>query len=57
MVKVMCDDGVNFFHEPPYTEEEEDAFYAAMSKGPITILRPKTVATPAPKSQPRSPEE
>ncbi len=40
MVRKLCDDGVSYYNEPPYTEEEEMAIYKGMDiDGPVTILR------------------
>jgi len=48
MVRVRGSDG-GFFHEPPYTPEEERDFYRRMSGGPKTLLH-------APKPDPKSPQ-
>jgi hypothetical protein len=53
MVKRMCDDGIHFWHEPPYTEEEEMALYK-MIDGPITMLRaPSNPQNPSRPAQPQ----
>ena len=43
MVRKMAENGT-YYHEPPYTEEEEMAFYkmADNGDGPITILHPQS---------------
>lgn len=51
----------SYYHEPPYTEEEELDFYKRICSGPLTILhgaRPPAEKQPQPqKSPPPSPEE
>jgi hypothetical protein len=37
MVRVKGADG-GYFHEPPYTWEEEQDFYRRVSNGPITVV-------------------
>jgi hypothetical protein len=43
MVRKMAENG-SFYHEPPYTEEEELEIYRRMNAGPFKVLRadPKT---------------
>jgi hypothetical protein len=39
VVRKLCDDGVHYYNEPPYTEEEEDMIYRGMDiDGPAAIL-------------------
>jgi hypothetical protein len=48
MVRVKGADG-GYFHEPPYTWEEEQDFYRRVSGGPITVVHApaaKRVAKP-----------
>jgi len=53
MVRKLCDDGVSYYHEPPYTEEEEMEFYRRVGGGPVSILHaPKHEAPTSPKSPP-----
>ena len=33
-------------HEPPYTQAEEDEFYARVGRGPVTVARPAGVRRP-----------
>jgi hypothetical protein len=59
MVRVRADNGL-YFHEPPYTEEEEAEFYRRTGNGPVAILRPappKPSAAPKRKSPQQPPEE
>ncbi len=57
MVKKFSDSGLEY-HEPPYTWEEEQAFYKAIGRGPVTVLKGQPPdRQPAPKSQPQPPEE
>ena len=55
MVRVKADDG-GYYHEPPYTPEEERDFYKAVSGGPVTVIRrlPKT-EKPKPQKSPPPP--
>jgi hypothetical protein len=58
-VRVKGGDG-GYFHEPPYTPEEERDFYRAMAGGPKVVLHaPRPAATvvkpKSPKSRRRSP--
>ena len=61
MVRKMTDDGKGFYHEPPYTEAEEDMIYRGMAiDGPVTILRaprPASGSPPPPQKSPPPPEE
>jgi hypothetical protein len=51
LVRVKSDDG--YFHELPYTWEEERDFYRAMADGPKTVVH---APRPAPKTEePKSP--
>jgi hypothetical protein len=53
MVRKLCDNGISYYHEPPYTEEEEDMIYRGMDiDGPVTILH-----APRPSSTPPSPPQ
>jgi hypothetical protein len=59
MVRVKCDDG-GYFHEPPYTWDEERDFYRAMADGPRTVVHaprpaPETEEPKSPKSRRRPP--
>jgi hypothetical protein len=61
MVRKIAENG-SFYHEPPYTEEEELDLYCRMAGGPFKVLhasRPPAAAPehPLPKSPPRSPAE
>ncbi len=38
MVRRRAEDG-SYYHEPPYTWEEEQDFYARINAGPFTVLR------------------
>ena len=38
MVRKLCDDGVHYYHEPPYTEAEEDELYRRMDAGPFARI-------------------
>ena len=56
MVRKLCDDGVSYYNEPPYTEEEEMEIYRMMSiDRPVTILR--HVASVPPTLPRKSPPE
>ena len=45
-------------HGPPYTEEEENAFYEEFDpKGPIVLLRQRRDAKPQSELRPQEPEE
>jgi len=56
MVRLPTDDGKGFYHEPPYTEEEEADFYRRVGGGPVAILRgPKPAAATSPQLPPRPP--
>jgi hypothetical protein len=61
MVRKMCDDGIHYYHEPPYTWEEEMAIYKGMDiNGPVTILhgpRPASVVPSRPPGSRQKPEE
>jgi hypothetical protein len=39
MVKRYSDDGKSFWHEPPYTPEEEVDLYSRWGRGPVTVLK------------------
>lgn len=66
MVRVQAENG-SFYHEPPYTPEEEADFYRRTGNGPVAILKdrdsphgkapPKASAAPTKKSPPQPPEE
>jgi hypothetical protein len=60
MVRIRAENGL-YFHEPPYTPEEEEAdFYQRTGNGPVAILRPapqKPSAAPKSKSPQQPPEE
>ena len=45
MVRKTAENGT-FYHEPPYTEEEELEIYRRMNAGPFTILHPSPAAAP-----------
>jgi hypothetical protein len=51
----------SYYHEPPYTEEEELDFYRRIANGPFTILhgtpRPPAEKPPPQKSPQPRPEE
>jgi hypothetical protein len=51
MVRKRAENGT-FYHEPPYTAEEEHEFYRRTAGGPVTVVRPK--AEPQPPSSPHS---
>jgi hypothetical protein len=52
MVRVKGGDG-GYFHEPPYTEDEESDFYRRVGNGPVTVLHaPKTEKPKPPKPRP-----
>jgi hypothetical protein len=38
MVRKMAENG-SYYHEPPYTEEEELEIYRRMNAGPFKVLR------------------
>jgi hypothetical protein len=58
MVKIMTDDGKSWFHEPPYTWEEEQAIYRGMSlQSGATILHGRREEPKPQKSPPQLPEE
>jgi hypothetical protein len=42
MVRVKGAGGF-YFHEPPYTREEEQDFYRRVSKGPTTVVHAPAV--------------
>lgn len=45
MVRVRTETG-GYFHEPPYTEDEELELYRRMTEGPFTVLhRPAPAST------------
>jgi hypothetical protein len=50
-----------WYHEPPYTWQEQRDFYRAMSGGPVTVVHPPVLAkTDKPKrrkSPPQAPGE
>jgi hypothetical protein len=46
MVRVKGADG-GYFHEPPYTWEEEQDFYRRISGGPKVILHAPAAKNPA----------
>jgi hypothetical protein len=55
MVRKLCDDGIHYYHEPPYTWEEEMAIYKGMDiNGPVTILHGPRPASKAPSHPPGS---
>ena len=56
MVRIVCPDG-GVYHEPPYTWEEEQAFYRAMGNGPVTVLHRKAEKEPVKESSPPAPAE
>ena len=60
MVRKPTDTG-GWYHEPPYTWEEEMAIYKGMDiDGPVTILRgprPDAKPLPLPQKSPPPPEE
>jgi hypothetical protein len=59
MVRKMDDKG-GYYHEPPYTWEEEMAIYKGMDiDGPVTVLRgPRPASTPSiPPQKPLPPQE
>jgi hypothetical protein len=56
MVRIVNEDG-SAYHEPPYTWEEEQAFYRAIGKGPITVLHRRIETQPPPKLPTDRPEE
>jgi hypothetical protein len=61
--RIVKADGTVFeMHGPPYTEEEEDAFYRRYAKGMMSgqatvVHRKATPAEPAPKAAPTTTEE
>ena len=53
IVMLVTVDGVSW-HEPPYTEEEEDELYRRVNAGPLRILhapKPQPVPAPLPEKQ------
>ena len=50
MVRKQAENGT-FYHEPPYTAEEEADLYRRMGSGYVTVVRPKD--NQAPKPQPK----
>lgn len=55
MVKRMCDNGIDCWHEPPYTEEEALEIYAGVSaRGGLTILHGPRPGVP-PQLPPKAP--
>ena len=48
MVRKVAENG-SFYHEPPYTEEEELEIYRRMNAGPFKILHPSRPPAAAPK--------
>jgi hypothetical protein len=46
MVRKLCDDGVSYYHEPPYTEEEEMDLYRRTGSVVSILHCPKTAAVP-----------
>jgi len=60
MTRKMCDDGIHYYHEPPYSWEEEMAIYKGMDiDGPVTVLhgpRPSKPPSRPPGSR-QEPEE
>lgn len=60
MVKLYTMSNGGEVHGPPYTEEEENAFYEEFDpKGPIVLLhqRQAQAAKPQPEDPPQEPEE
>jgi hypothetical protein len=62
MVRHRTEDGTGWYHEPPYTWEEEQEIYRRMDySGPIKILhqgpRPAAAPTELPQTEPPLPEE
>jgi hypothetical protein len=60
-IVVKVDKHGNRYHEPPYTQAEEDEFYRRVGRGPITVARPagdrKEQTSPAPQQpSPAKPE-
>ena len=56
MVRKMSDTG-GYYHEPPYTEAEEDELYRRMDAGPFArIVRPASTVPPHPQAA-RPPRE
>ena len=58
MVRRRAENGT-YYHEPPYTEEEELALYRMMGAGPFTILRqsPPAASPEPPHKSPRPAQE
>jgi hypothetical protein len=56
MVRKRTDTG-GWYHEPPYTEEEEDMIYRGMDiDRPVTVLRgPSSVPPSPPRTSPPKP--
>jgi len=59
MVRKLTDDGKGYYHEPPYTEEEEMDIYRRLDAGPVRILHGPPLARlersrPAAEPQPTS---
>ena len=54
MVRKRTDDGKGWYHEPPYTEEEEDELYRRMDAGPFAriIRQPRPSVPPQPPQKP-----
>jgi hypothetical protein len=55
MIKRYSDSGRSWWHEPPYTKEEEDELAHAINAPPVTVAR--VPSQPAPKHNQQSPEE
>jgi hypothetical protein len=55
MVTKVAENGT-LYREPPYTEEEELEFYAAVANGPFTVVH-RAAPLPPQKSPPPLPEE
>lgn len=59
MVRKMAENGT-YYHEPPYTEEEDLDFYRRVANGPFTILhgpRPSAEKPTQPQKLPPQPPE
>ena len=53
MVRKRTDDGKGWYHEPPYTEAEEDELYRRMDAGPFArIIQPSSTPQPRPQTSP-----